>query len=195
MGKGDPYHDNPDEGVLITTVQLRNPYSSFSYGGTMKEDAIELARVVDRGIRGCGAVNLEKLCIERGESVWVMFLDIQVLNDDGNLFDAAGIAATAALATTKIPNEDIEVGLDKIINKTPIPVTIAKINNALMIDPNSEEETIAGARITITTFDGNGISAIQKGLSGSFDESELKECINMAIEASKPIRERIKTII
>ena len=67
------------------------------------EDAIELARVVDRGIRESGMVDVEQLCIVPGEEVWMCFVDIYALDYDGNLFDAANLAAVSALRTAVIP--------------------------------------------------------------------------------------------
>ena len=49
---------------------------------------------------------MASLCIVPGEKVWVM-IDIHVLSDRGNIFDAAGLAAIAALRTTTVPAEDL----------------------------------------------------------------------------------------
>ena len=44
-----------------------------------------MARVVDRGIRESKAIDLEKLCVEAGKLVFVVFVDVYVLNHDGIL--------------------------------------------------------------------------------------------------------------
>ena len=44
-----------------------------------------------------GAVDLEGLCIEEGALVWVLYLDVVCLVDDGNVLDAATVAAFLAL--------------------------------------------------------------------------------------------------
>ena len=56
---------------------------------------IELSRVVDRGIRESGCIDMESLCIVPGEKVWGVMIDIHVLSDQGNIFDACGLAAIA----------------------------------------------------------------------------------------------------
>ena len=103
MDIGDPYSDSPDKGVMITAAELIPLASPDFESGPPREDAIELARVVDRGIRESEVIGLDKLCIESGEKIWLVFIDIHIIDFDGNLFDAASLAALAALYNTKIP--------------------------------------------------------------------------------------------
>lgn len=74
-------------------------FPSFE-AGPPNEQSIEIARVVDRGgIRESRMVDLEKLVIEPGKKVWIIFIDINVLDYDGNLIDASSLGAVAALRT------------------------------------------------------------------------------------------------
>ena len=43
-----------------------------------------------------GCIDMASLCIVPGEKVWGVMIDIHVLSDRGNIFDAAGLAAIAA---------------------------------------------------------------------------------------------------
>ena len=111
---GTPFPDTPDDGVLTVNAELV-PLASPSFEpGPPDENSIELARVVDRGIRESKAIDTEKLVIEAGKKVFVVFVDIYVLNHDGNLIDASALAAVAALLNTKMPNYEIEDGEVKI---------------------------------------------------------------------------------
>src|SRR2546430_10044382 len=103
MSVGEPYPDTPNTGVLSTSVELIPMASPTFEAGPPRPEAIELARVVDRGIRESKMVNMEKLCITPKEKVWILFIDIHVLDYDGNLFDACSYAAVAALASTVAP--------------------------------------------------------------------------------------------
>ncbi len=47
---GTPYSDNPDEGVTTVMAELVPIASAMFESGRPGEDAIQLARVVDRGI-------------------------------------------------------------------------------------------------------------------------------------------------
>lgn len=43
------------------------------------------------------ALPLSSLCIYPGKAVWVLYVDATCINYDGNVFDAALLAMTAAL--------------------------------------------------------------------------------------------------
>ncbi len=51
---GTPFPDSPDVGVLTTGAELIPMAHGTFESGPLGEDAIELARVVDRGIRESG---------------------------------------------------------------------------------------------------------------------------------------------
>lgn len=103
MDLGEPFPDTPDCGVLSTAAEFVPLASPDFESGPPREDAIELARVVDRGVRESEVVDIKKLVITPGEKVWIVFIDIHILDYDGNLFDAASLGALAALSTTKMP--------------------------------------------------------------------------------------------
>ena len=169
-GVGEPYPDSPDKGNMMVTAELL-PLSSPRFElGPPKFPSIELARVVDRGIRVSKKIDFNKLVIEKGEKVWTIFIDIYSINDDGNLLDAAGIGALAALRIAKLPKYDKkeekilygEFDKDISLAKTnPIAITIHKIGDSLIVDPSREEEDTSEARLTIGISDGI-ISSMQK---------------------------------
>lgn len=103
MDIGEPFPDTPATGVMSTAAEFVPLASPDFESGPPREDAIELARVVDRGVRESQVIQLERLCVTPGEKVWLVFIDIHILDYDGNLFDAASLAALAALLTTKVP--------------------------------------------------------------------------------------------
>lgn len=187
---GTPFPDTPNSGILTTNAELVPLASPTFEPGPPGEEAIELARVVDRGIREGHAIDLEKLVIEEGEKVWIVFIDIHVLDYDGNLFDASGIGALAALTDAVVPASKHDLGDDfKLpVQHYPVPVTFAKIGNWIVADPNLDEESIASARLTVTTNENGYINAMQKGLNGTFTYDEVKKAINMSIDIGRKIR-------
>jgi len=190
MEPGTPYPDHPDRGVMTTTSELA-PIASPSFEtGPPSPASIELSRVVDRGIRESGCIDLGKLVIEAGEKVWMVYIDLHVLDHDGNLIDASGLAALAALMDTMVPASKFGLGQDfKLpIKDRPIPVTMTKIGDTFLVDPDLDEERVADVRLTICT-DGNGnIRAMQKGLNGSLTAEEVKKAIRTAQEVGKGLR-------
>ena len=103
---GTPYPDTPDEGAIMVDVELI-PLSSPEFeSGPPNIDAVELARIIDRGIRESHCIDMPKLCIKKGEKVWMVFMDVYPINDDGNLLDASFLAVLAALRDARFPEHD-----------------------------------------------------------------------------------------
>lgn len=196
---GEPFPDTPNEGVLTVNAELVPLASPTFEPGPPDENSIELARVVDRGIRESKAIDLEKLCIVPGKKVFVVFVDIYVLNHDGNLIDASALAAMAALMNTKVFNYEVENCEVKIkpgftplpVRRHPVTVTFAKINDKLVVDPWLEEEQIMDARLTITTDDDGNVCAVQKGGSGFFTLKQVLEAVQIAREKASEIRKKL----
>jgi exosome complex component RRP42 len=196
---GEPFPDTPNEGVLTVNAELV-PLASPSFEpGPPDENAIELARVVDRGIRESKAIAVEDLCIEPGKKVFVIFVDVYVLNHDGNLIDASCLAALAALLNTKMFNYEIKDGEVKIkpgykplpIRNYPVAVTLAKINDKLVVDPWLEEEQVMDARLTMTIEKDGNICAIQKGGYGYFTPDQVVEASKIARQKAEEQRKLV----
>ncbi len=198
LNAGEPFPDTPNEGVLMVNAEF-SPVASPEFElGPPRESAIELARIVDRGIRESKCIDVEKLCIKEGEKVWMVMVDIQPLSHDGNLIDAAGIAAIAALMAARMPKfEEDKVVYEKTdepvpLRDTPVPVTCVVFNNKLILDPGLDEEEAAEGRITVTTTSQGNICAIQKGSVGLVSLEMLEEAAELSIHKGKEIRELIK---
>jgi exosome complex component RRP42 len=196
---GEPFADTPNEGVMTVNTELVPLASPNFEPGPPDEKSIEIARVVDRGIRESHAIDTEKLCIEPGKKVFVVFVDVYVLNHDGNLIDCAALAAMAALMNTKMPNYEIKDGEIKMkqgytplpLKSHPVTVTIGKINNKLIIDPWIEEEEVMDSRITIAINDEGNICAVQKGGSSYFTPQQILEALRIAKEKATELRKKL----
>ena len=197
---GEPYPDKPDEGTMIVNAEFAALASPEFEPGAPGEESIELARIVDRGIRESGAIDTKKLCIKKGEKVWLVFIDIYIQNHDGNLIDASALAAIAALLDAKFPKleEDGRVNYKEKTNeplpivKKPVACTIYKIGDKLFVDANADEETICNARLTITMDENDTINAMQKGGMDGLEQDEIEKCIEIAKEKTKELRNYLK---
>ncbi len=188
---GEPFPDTPDKGVLITNAELVPLASPGFESGPPNENSIQLARVVDRGIRGSETTDLEKLCIEEGEKVWIVFIDIHILDDNGNLMDAAALGAIASLLNIRIPNEKYGVTGENTlpIRDTPVAVTMVKIDGNILVDPNFDEENAATSKLTVISNADGTLSGMQKSGSGGLKEEEIAEMVEIGIEKAGEIRE------
>jgi len=193
---GEPFPDTPDEGVLTVNAELVPLASATFELGPPDENAIELARVVDRGLRESKAIDLKKLCVIPSKKVFVTFVDIYVLDHDGNLVDASAIAALAALTNAKMPSYEIKAGEIELkpeytqlpLQNYPFTVTMAKIGDKLVVDPSIEEEQVMDAQITVTTDKNGNICAMQKSGPEAFSIGNVLDAVETALEKAKHIR-------
>ena len=198
---GTPFPDTPNKGVFTTNVELLPMASPEFESGPPREDAVELARVVDRGIRESETIDLESLVIKEAELVRIVHADVHVLDYNGNLLDAIGFAVLAALKNTTYQKIDYneetgeQVELDKEVNlpitDSPIPVTFAKIDDELILDPNLDEDRAMESRITISYNDEGNINSIQKGGSGTLMVSDV---LKAAKEGDQYVDEVVRSI-
>ena len=136
----------------------------------------------------------------KGEKVWSVSIDINAINAAGNLLDACGIAAMAALLDTTFPHYDEENGVDyekktkdKLpIDKQPLPVTVYKAGENLFVDPLEDEENVYEARLTVTTTKDGLLCAMQKGGETPLTIDEIDTMVGLALDKSKEIRKLIK---
>ena len=199
MGFGKPYPDTPDSGVLMVNAEFL-PLSNPEFeAGPPSIESIEAARVIDRGIRESHAFDVKSLCVEEGESVWMVQCDVMPLDFDGNMIDLGGLAALAALLDARFPKvgEDNKVDYHTKtdqrleLQRLPIPITIGKIGKHLIVDPTQEEESALDARLTLTLLEDGNLCALQKGGFAPFTIDEIKEMMRLADEKSRELRAKL----
>src|ERR687889_1030628 len=199
---GEPFEGLENKGALIVSAEVLPIASPYIEPGPPDEEVVELARVVDRGVRESEMIDLEKLVLVPGKIVYTIFVDCSVLNADGNLFDATSYATVAALLTSKLPifemqdEKVIDTGNTQPMPVTAVPVSItsARIGDYVLIDPSAEEEACMDSRITITTAE-EGFCATQKGYTGSFTPEQIKKAAEAATIKGKEVRARLKELI
>jgi exosome complex component RRP42 len=197
---GEPFEGLENKGALIMSAEVLPTASSHVEPGPPDEEAIELSRVVDRGIRESQMLDLSKLALIPGKIVYTIFVDCSIINSDGNLLDATSYAVVAALLTSKFPV--FEVQNDKVVDTgnvmppplttIPISVTAVRIGDSVLLDPTMEEEACMDARITITTQSDGSLVAIQKGYTGPFTINQIIQAVETARNKGEENRSKIK---
>jgi exosome complex component RRP45 len=78
-----PYRDRPNEGTLSIFTEF-SPMADPSFEpGRPGESAVELGRIIDRGLRESRAIDTESLCILSAKLVWAIRVDIHILDNAG----------------------------------------------------------------------------------------------------------------
>ncbi|XP_059665326.1 exosome complex component RRP45A isoform X2 [Cornus florida] len=207
-----PYRDRPNEGSLSIYTEF-SPMADPSFeAGRPGESAVELGRVIDRGLRESRAVDTESLCVVAGKLVWSIRIDLHIIDNGGNLVDAANIAALAALLTFRRPEctlggedgqevivhpHEVREPLPLIIHHLPIAVTFAFISdeNIVVIDPTHFEEAIMGGRMTATLNSNGEVCAIQKAGGAGVMQSVIMQCLRIASVKAADITSKIKNAV
>src|SRR3989344_5941428 len=195
----EPYPDTPNEGSIMVGAELL-PLSSPEFElGPPGQKAIELARVVDRGIRESKCIDFKKLCITEGEKAWMIVIDICTINDAGNLLDASSLAAIAALRNTTFPEyKDDKIDYKKKTNKKldlkdiPLSATVIKIGDKFLVDPDSDEEKAIDARLTVASLSDGTLCALQKGGDYPLTSEDIAKMVDIGIEKGNELRKLVK---
>jgi exosome complex component RRP42 len=198
---GEPFPDLPDEGVCTIMAELLPLASPLFEQGPPDEQSIEMARVVDRGIRHANCIQTKKLIVKEGKLVYILFVDMYVINYSGNLIDAGCVSALTTLISAYIPegrvNENGELEWtgkyltgDDIVNELPFILTYGKIDDILFLDPNLPEELVVDGKISISVTE-NKITAIQKSGGATFSIDEIKMLCQKSMELGRKMREQL----
>lgn len=195
-----PYPDTPNQGSIQVNVELLSLSSPEFESGRPGIESIEPSRVIDRGLRESGSIDLENLCIKRGEKVYGVVIDIVPINYDGNIYGLGGLAALAALKDLTFPalNDDGSIDHDTPsqdktleLSHEPLPVTVYKVGDLLLVDPTSEEEAVTDARLTVTVLEDGTICSLQKGGEQPITTSDFKQMVSTAVETAEELRTQL----
>ncbi|CAJ0645592.1 3916_t:CDS:2 [Entrophospora sp. SA101] len=161
-----PYQDRPSEGILILNSELSQmAFPNFEIG---RPEEVLVNRILEKAIKRSRAIDTEGLCILAGEKA----IDIHFIDNDGNIIDAACIAAISALSHFRRPDVTV-IGQDVTIKRNPVPlsvhhmpicVTFAFFENGehFVVDPTLQEEQTKSGDMTITLNDHKEIFALSK---------------------------------
>lgn len=197
-----PFPDTGDRGTLICTAEIPPLAHPDAEGGPPSEAVIELARVVDRGIRESHMIDMSQLVIKENVNVIGVFADNAVLDDCGNLFDACSYASVAAILSAKIPTWELVDDVPKKVEGSehdlpittiPVSVTMGRIGKHIIVDPDATEWMCLDARLTITTNSDGNICALQKGGREGFTYEQLSSCGDTAIAVGAKIRATLES--
>ena len=185
-----PFPDRPGEAVISFNAEFSPIAHPDFEAGPPNENSIELARVVDRGIRSAEAINLKEIGKNKTAEGKVLgiYVDLYILDQCGNLIDCAALAAMAALCTTQMPRIEGE----KLVRQDftgPLPLTrrviacsFETIEGKAILDASYQEEVASDGRMTVSITDDGKVCAGQKSGAAGFTREQLMEFTDIAFE-------------
>jgi len=190
----EPYPDRPTEGFFLFNTEFSPMASPHFETGRPSDYAVELGRIIEKGLRDSRAVDTEALCIRVGEKVWAISCEIIILDHGGNLIDCAGIAAITALLHFRRPEVSFvgeEVIVHSLEERDPVPLSIHHIpicvtfcffkdGELMVVDPSYKEERIMEGKMTLTLNIHREVCCLQKGGGTPIPIETLLKCTKVA---------------
>lgn len=211
-----PKENRPNEGIMFFNIELSPMASPIFEQGRQSELSVKLNRQLERCLRNSKCIDTESLCVVSGEKVWQIRVDVHMLNHDGNLMDAASIAAITALCHFRRPDVAVqgeEVTVYSPEERDPIALSIYHMpisvsfsffqqGTYLLVDPCEREERVMDGLLMIAMNKHREICSVQSsgGIMllkeqvlrcskiASVKVSEVTELINKALENDKKAR-------
>lgn len=156
-------------------------------------------------VRGRAATAVDTASLAATDGVaWALTLSIYVLDDVGNVRDAALLAANAALKDTKLPavrqpgddaDERVLCTVDERkselrqieCNNIPFSCTFAVCAGNVLADPGVEEEKIADSLLTVLVDENGTLNAVVKPGGVPVSQDVVAKCIVLAQKRGKQL--------
>ncbi|KAM3623504.1 uncharacterized protein V6R79_012026 [Siganus canaliculatus] len=200
-----PKESRPNEGIMFFNIEL-SPMASPSFEqGRQSELSVKLNRQLERCLRNSKCLDTESLCVVSGEKVWQIRVDVHLLNHDGNLMDAASVAAITALCHFRRPDVAIqgdEVTVYPSDERDPIPLSIYHMpisvsfaffqqGTYLLVDPCEREERVMDGLLMIAMNKHREICSIQSSGGIMLLKEQVMRCSKIASVKVSEITELI----
>uniref|UniRef100_A0A3Q3BBG2 Exosome complex component RRP45 n=2 Tax=Kryptolebias marmoratus TaxID=37003 RepID=A0A3Q3BBG2_KRYMA len=200
-----PKESRPSEGIMFFNIELSPMASPAFEQGRQSELSVKLNRQLERCLRNSKCIDTESLCVVSGEKVWQVRVDVHTLNNDGNLMDAASIAAIAALSHFRRPDVGIqgeEVTVFSPEERDPIPLSIYHMpisisfaffqqGTFLLVDPCEREERVMDGLLMIAMNKHREICSIQSSGGIMLLKEQVMRCSKIASVKVSEITELI----
>lgn len=201
-----PAPTTPNEGKIEFFVDC-SANSLLDFEGRGGEElALEISNCLRITYSSPHAFDLKSLCILPKHQAWKLYVDIQILQCAGNLYDAISMAVKSALFNTRIPrvssalldggNVDVVLSddphdCDRLnVKSSPLLITVCKIGDHCVVDPSIEEEICSTASVVIGVS-GDKITSMKTISGGSLHPETIATCIDLALSTSRNLNEKL----
>ena len=205
-----PKIERPSEGIISFQVDTHHlkPMADFnSSNEALNEFRISINTILEKCLKESHALDTNILCVIPGKLVYKIIIEINIIKNDGNVFDAAVIAALSSWLSFKIPffrvNND-ELYYDTFINLTTIhmPVCVSfgifekkdeKIE--FVVDNTLEEESIMKGNISICANIFGEISYMKMNTEALVGIDDIQDLISDVDKYVVDIHKKIKKFV
>ncbi|XP_052498014.1 exosome complex component RRP45 isoform X1 [Budorcas taxicolor] len=189
-----PKLNRATEGILFFNLELSQMAAPAFEPGRQSDLLVKLNRLLERCLRNSKCIDTESLCVVAGEKVWQIRVDLHLLNHDGNIIDAASIAAIVALCHFRRPDVSVQgdaVTLYTLEERDPVPLSIHHMpicvsfaffqqGTYLLVDPSEREERVMDGLLVIAMNKHREICTIQSSGGIMLLKDQVLRCSKIA---------------
>ncbi|KAF4018150.1 hypothetical protein G4228_009486 [Cervus hanglu yarkandensis] len=189
-----PKLNRATEGILFFNLELSQMAAPAFEPGRQSDLLVKLNRLLQRCLGNSKCIDTESLCVVAGEKVWQIRVDLHLLNHDGNIIDAASIAAIVALCHFQRPDVSVqgdEVTLYTLEERDPVPLSIHHMpicvsfaffrqGTYLLVDPSEQEERVMDGLLVIAMNKHREICTIQSSGGIMLLKDQVLRCSKIA---------------
>ncbi|KAI1901863.1 hypothetical protein AGOR_G00038810 [Albula goreensis] len=208
---GKPKPMVTDEGYLEFFVDCSANATPEFEGRGGEELGTELSNTLYKVFNNRNSIDLRGLCISPGEHCWVLYVDVLLLQCDGNLFDAISVAIKAALFNTRIPKvhisedeeggKEIELSDDPYdcmrlnVENVPCIVTLCKVGHRHVVDATLLEKACSVASLLISVTQRGTVTCVRKVGGGSLDPESIFEMTETGKRVGKALHAPLMEVL
>ncbi|XP_017480837.1 PREDICTED: exosome complex component rrp45 isoform X2 [Rhagoletis zephyria] len=203
---GVPKSTRPNEGMIYINVELGQMAAPHFESGRNSELNVQISRTLERTFKDSRCVDLESLCVTTEERVWVLRIDLNVLNHEGNLIDCCSVAALSALMHFKRPDVSIidnDVHIHSAAEKEPIPMVLHHYpvcvsyclfddGRLAVADPSVSEERTAESAMVFGLNSFRELCCLNLGGTTLTSSTLLLQCATRAARRAKFVVDYVK---
>ncbi|EDX18137.1 GD15722 [Drosophila simulans] len=203
---GLPSLSRPNEGKLQLNVLLGGVAFLDEAYSTHDQRSLKLNSLLERTFRSSKCIDLESLCVAAEKHVWCIRVNVNVINHDGNLYDASSIATLAALMHFRRPDVSYKDGELRIFKQNgleftpllfhhyPVSVTycVYKSSGQPILDPTLLEENAADSVIVLSFNSYQELCSLTAGGTAPTNAPIVMQCARNAAARCKSLLDFVR---
>ncbi|XP_033170435.1 exosome complex component RRP45 [Drosophila mauritiana] len=203
---GPPALSRPNEGKIHLNVLLGGVAFLDEAYNTHDQRSLKLNSLLERTFRSSRSIDLESLCVAAEKHVWCIRVNVNVINHDGNLYDASSIATLAALMHFRRPDVTYKDGELRIFKQNerefmpllfhhyPVSVTycVYKSSGQPILDPTLLEENAADSVIVLSFNSYQELCSLTAGGTTPTNAPTVMQCARNAAARCKSLLDFVR---
>lgn len=213
-----PSPDRGDEGSITISLSLSATSSQAAVRATLQRvsgpSSVEMRNTIEGFVRDSRAIDTEALCILAGVKVWSVRVEVDVINDDGNVMDVAMMAVMASLMHARRSDVTVsgkEVRIHPTDEREPVPLPVHHVPlsvtfalfgmgkpyepGTVVLDPVKKEEIASNGSLSFSCNSQGEVCGVYKAGGLPLQRESFVECSRIAEKHVTQLTGTLKTAL